>query len=139
MSRQTKEQISEVLIAFAEGKAIEYRSPSRPNVWYDCDDEIPIFDFKKYDFRIKKEEFFEISKFEQERCLKEVRYFSINLEINHDYNWIATDEDGSVYSYVDKPKFCMDVRNWKTGDEYEYVGFAVFKGEAKDSLMEIER
>lgn len=138
MIRMTKEQINEVLIAFAEGKAIEYRSPSLPNVWYDCDDEIPIFDFKKYDFRIKKKELFKISTFEDTNNIKETQYFGFNVKIESKYKWIATDNDGLVYAYEEKPKFPVSFKKWKTCGDYKHIGNSTFIGNPEDSLMEIK-
>lgn len=143
MIRMTKEQINEVLIAFAEGKAIEYRNPSLPNVWYDCDDEIPIFDFKKYDFRVKEVELFEIKEYISTYEPKSLGYFGAEIQIPLGvFKWIATDEDGTVAVYEGTPTYVEATSGgyWAPGDyEYEILGEATcFKGSAKDSLMEIK-
>ena len=46
------------------------------------------------------------------RPLREVEYFGVNISIPADHEWVATDADGEIYSYSDKPEYSEDTMIW---------------------------
>lgn len=42
------------------------------------------------------------------REMREVEYFGETISIPADHEWVATDADGEIYSYSDKPEYSED-------------------------------
>lgn len=57
--------------------------------------------------------------------LREVEYFGRTISIPVDHEWLATDEDGEIYSYSKKPSYDEDIMAWMCGsskDEFMFIG-----------------
>lgn len=136
MSNMTKEKIFEVMKAFSEGKKIEYSSPSMPNLWYDVDASALVFDFMKYDFRVKPKEEFQLHSVKER--WKIVNYFGVKLRIPEEVNYIATDNDGGVWGFCREPWYNKETDSWNSDFSYRELGTkASFSGDCADSLMRI--
>ena len=46
------------------------------------------------------------------REMREVEYFGETISIPADHEWVATDADGEIYSYSDKPEYSEDTMIW---------------------------
>jgi hypothetical protein len=81
---------------------------------------------------------FEITKFNlSDLVLNTIEYFGTSLQVLSTNQYIATDEDGSVYVYQDEPWISDGC--WQSATPcMEYLGDCVFNGDWKESLMEIE-
>ena len=44
--------------------------------------------------------------------MREVEYFGVKISIPADHEWVATDADGEIYSYSDKPEYSEDTMIW---------------------------
>lgn len=47
-----------------------------------------------------------------ERETKQVDYFGIELTVDADINFLATDDDGFVYVYAFKPEYSLALKAW---------------------------
>ncbi|WGL96259.1 hypothetical protein [Arsenophonus nasoniae] len=78
-----------------------------------------------------------------EKCKKEtkqVHYFAIELTVDADVNFLATDDDGFVYDYVFKPEYSLALKAWVSKGGYEPHPVAkVDLGDKdwKDTLVEV--
>ena len=46
------------------------------------------------------------------RPMREVEYYGVSISIPADHEWVATDADGEIYSYSDKPEYSEDTMIW---------------------------
>jgi len=70
--------------------------------------------------------------------LKKVEYFGVDLLIPEDHYYIATDENGNIFSYTDRPKDLEN--NWYVeGCGFERLLNTGHCPDWKDSLLELER
>ena len=51
------------------------------------------------------------------RPMREVEYFGVKISIPSDHEWVATDDDGSVFSYPIEPEEQHGV--WVVSQRYE--------------------
>lgn len=56
--------------------------------------------------------------------MKEVVYAGVKVHINRDHDWVATDENGDVYSYRNKPVIYEPMSLWHDKAEPGYIGDA---------------
>ena len=68
---------------------------------------------------------------------KPVMYFGVQFHIPNHHHYIATDCDGSVYSYIDKPH--AD-EYYYMGEDAKYLGLAYVSENDnwRDSLMHVD-
>ncbi len=72
-------------------------------------------------------------------ALKSINYFGIDLSVPCDAKFIATDDDGQIYVFDEEPNLVIDGAYFAAhGTTAVYVGKCKFKGDNKDSIMEIE-
>ena len=71
-------------------------------------------------------------------ALKIINYFGIELSVPSDAKFIATDDDGQMYTFDEKPKLVDGGYFVAYSTTAVYVGKCKFKGDIKDSIMEIE-
>lgn len=55
---------------------------------------------------------------------KEVVYAGVKVRIKRYHDWIAADEDGTVYSYRNKPVIYEPMNQWHDKAEPSYIGDA---------------
>ena len=68
--------------------------------------------------------------------IKVIDYFGKSIVVEGNVSYVATDSDGSIYSYEVKPQIRNN--NWASyGDEF-YVGQCTFQGNWEDSLVRVE-
>ncbi|WGL97381.1 hypothetical protein QE177_09115 [Arsenophonus sp. aPb] len=78
-----------------------------------------------------------------EKCEKETKqvdYFGIELTVDADINFLATDDDGFVYGYIFKPEYTRVPKVW--GSKGVYVTGPVAKVDLgdkdwKETLVEV--
>jgi hypothetical protein len=69
--------------------------------------------------------------------LKKIDYFGIQLYVNPNKAWIATDKDGSVYAYDGSMVPVVAISDWDGGDGHAVFYELEYTGDWKTSLMEI--
>ena len=80
---------------------------------------------------------FQILRF-TERSYKSFNYFGINLKLpDGGIEYIATDSDGEVYGHFSKPSLRGN-GYWVLRDDSILLGTIEFKGDFKDSLVEVK-
>lgn len=73
----------------------------------------------------------------------DVNYFGLRLSISSSIKWLATDEDGTVYGYFNKPEYyneCVmnDDANYWDCDSYSVKLCKIkYKGDARKSLVNV--
>uniref|UniRef100_A0A3B0M1S5 Uncharacterized protein n=1 Tax=Arsenophonus endosymbiont of Trialeurodes vaporariorum TaxID=235567 RepID=A0A3B0M1S5_9GAMM len=80
-----------------------------------------------------------------EKCKQEtqqVDYFGIELTVDADVNFIASDDDGFVYGYVFRPEYSRVQKVWASEDEGGHVPHPVAKVDLgdkdwKETLVEV--
>lgn len=99
MNKEQTLKAIEVMQAYVEGKKIQY-APCGGR-WREADD--PSWDWIGMDYRVKP-----------------VSKPSINWDHVHpDYNWMATDADGSTYLYKEEPFLMVRDARWTMGGDWE--------------------
>lgn len=68
---------------------------------------------------------------------KIVFYFGISISINKGIKYITTDSDGKIKLWSSKPRFVYPAWVCENTDFCVAVGIANFKGDVKDSLVEV--
>lgn len=59
--------------------------------------------------------------------LREVEYFGRTISIPANHEWLATDGNGEIYSYLKKPEYSEDIMVWAcdaSKDEFMFIGEA---------------
>lgn len=129
-----QKQIKKILADYISGFPIEMRKINSNSKWTLCESAIDKFDFQKYEYRTAKHlDEFNLIDLEEHPTI--VDYHGYEFYIPKEYNYIATDSGGSVYSYKQKPFF--DGVNW-SGSSPIFLGNFIYAGNAKNSLMEID-
>lgn len=103
MTREEARKAAEVMMAFAEGKDIEFRLKHN-NIWYTYDGDTAIdgekiihnleFDFTKFDYRIKKEPTYRPFK-NKEECWAE-------MQKHQPVGWIKKDTFNMLITLIDE-------------------------------------
>jgi hypothetical protein len=71
--------------------------------------------------------------------LKDVNYYGLKFRLRRCDKWIATDFDGLIYSYHNKPShYEFRFSTYNDHDDGKLLSKVKFKGDWRKSLMEIE-
>ncbi len=76
---------------------------------------------------------FSLSYLTEEKC---VNYFGKLLLVPEKYKYIATNYDGSVWAFLEKPEMDSECFYLEPASPI-YIGYVDYTGNWKDSLMEI--
>lgn len=72
-------------------------------------------------------------------ALKSINYFGIDLSVPFDAKFIATDDDGQIYTFDDEPILVSTGTYFAANDTNAvYVGKCKFKGDTKESIVDIK-
>lgn len=81
---------------------------------------------------------FSLSYLTEEKC---VNYFGKLLVVPEKCKYLATDLDGSVWAWLEKPKRYSECfySEYASAIRMFYIGYVDYTGNWKDSLMEIQQ
>jgi len=67
-----------------------------------------------------------------EQETKQVNYFDVELVVNADINYLATDQDGFIYGYIFKPVIDNKSNTWLPTQEYTPHPIAIITLDSKN-------
>lgn len=95
MTPEETKAAAEVMLAWAEGKKVEFRSIGG-GAWHETGN--PVWEWKRFEYRIAIEK------------------PSINWDhVDRSYNFLSIDKDNRGFLYTQKPYLCNDRTYWRGG------------------------